>query len=49
MTYGGPRIDPTNPSPESFKLAESLVLLEFIADLFPSANLYTNVGMRVLG
>jgi hypothetical protein len=38
MTYGGPKVDPTNPSPESFKLAESLVLLEFIADLFPSAT-----------
>ena len=42
MTYGGPKVDPSNPSPESFKLAESLILLGFIADLFPSANLYTN-------
>lgn len=42
IAYGGPKVDPTNPSPESVKIAESLILLEFIADLFPSANLYTN-------
>ena len=27
------------PSPESVKIAESLVLVEFIADLFPASNL----------
>jgi len=42
IAYGGPKVDPTNPSPESVKIAESLILLEFIADLFPSANLFTN-------
>lgn len=41
IAYGGPKVDPTNPSPESVKITESLILLEFIADLFPSANLYT--------
>jgi glutathione S-transferase len=39
---GGPKVDPTNTSPEPVKIAESLILLEFIADLFPSANMYTN-------
>ncbi|CAE6359866.1 unnamed protein product [Rhizoctonia solani] len=39
LTYGGPRVDPSNPSPESAKLTESLVLLEFIADLYPSSGL----------
>ena len=42
MAYGGPKRDPTDPPPESFKIAESLIILEFIADLFPTANLYTN-------
>jgi len=42
MTYGGPKVNPTDPSPESFKISESLILLEFIADLFPSTNLYPN-------
>ena len=28
------------PSPESVKIAESLVLVEFIADLFPSAGIF---------
>ena len=30
---------PDVPSPESFKLAESLVICEFIADLFPASGL----------
>ncbi|SRR5258706_4747753 len=42
MTYSGPKDAPTNPSPESFKLTESFILLEFIADLSLSANLYAN-------
>ncbi|KAG6805318.1 hypothetical protein H0H93_005077, partial [Arthromyces matolae] len=33
IAYGGPAVAPDDPSPESTKLAESLVLLEFIADL----------------
>ncbi|KAG8762359.1 hypothetical protein FRC11_009662 [Ceratobasidium sp. 423] len=39
IAYGGPKVDPANPSPESTKLAESLVLLEFIADLYPNSGL----------
>ncbi|CAE6432346.1 unnamed protein product [Rhizoctonia solani] len=39
LTYGGPPVDPSNPSPESAKLTESLVLLEFIADLYPDSGL----------
>lgn len=39
ITYGGPVVPPDEPSPASFKLAESLVILEFIIDLFPEANL----------
>jgi glutathione S-transferase len=32
-------VDPTTPSPESIKIAESLILLEFVADLYPSSGL----------
>ena len=39
MTYGGPKVPTDQPSEESAKLAESLVLLEFIADIFPSSGL----------
>ncbi|EIW75404.1 hypothetical protein CONPUDRAFT_147088 [Coniophora puteana RWD-64-598 SS2] len=39
MTYGGPAVNPDQPSPESTKLSESAVLLEFIADLHPSSGL----------
>lgn len=39
MTYGGPDVPPDEPSSESVKLAESSVLVEFVADLFPEANL----------
>ncbi|KIJ63066.1 hypothetical protein HYDPIDRAFT_93282 [Hydnomerulius pinastri MD-312] len=39
IAYGGPDVDPESPSSESTKLAESLVLVEFIADLYPEANL----------
>ncbi|TFK79089.1 glutathione S-transferase C-terminal-like protein [Polyporus arcularius HHB13444] len=39
IAYGGPQVPPDQPSPESTKLAESLVLVEFIADLYPNANL----------
>ncbi|KAG8712367.1 hypothetical protein FRC11_000319 [Ceratobasidium sp. 423] len=38
ITYG-PKSDPTNPHPQSAKLTESLVPLEFIADLYPESNL----------
>lgn len=39
IAYGGPDVPPEQPSPESIKLTESSVLLEFVADLFPSARL----------
>ncbi|KAF8261501.1 hypothetical protein EI94DRAFT_1780222 [Lactarius quietus] len=39
VVYGSPKSDPENPTPESAKLAESLVLLEFIADLYPDSGL----------
>jgi glutathione S-transferase len=32
-------VSPDQPSPESKKLAESLVLLEFVADLYPNSTL----------
>jgi len=39
IAYGGPEVPADQPSPESTKIAESLVLLEFVSDLYPSANL----------
>ncbi|KAH9917893.1 thioredoxin-like protein [Epithele typhae] len=39
ITYGGPDTDPADPSPESHKIHESLVISEFIADLYPDAHL----------
>lgn len=39
LVYGTPRSDPEHPSAESAKLAESLVLLEFVADLYPDSGL----------
>ncbi|RPD55575.1 glutathione S-transferase [Lentinus tigrinus ALCF2SS1-7] len=39
IAYGGPDVPPDQPSPESVKIAESLVLVEFIADLFPSSGI----------
>jgi len=33
IAYGGPVVDPSQPSTESEKIAESLVLLEFVADV----------------
>jgi len=35
----GAKSDPENPSAQSAKIAESLVLLEFIADLYPDSSL----------
>ncbi|KAJ7258383.1 glutathione S-transferase [Mycena haematopus] len=37
IAYGGPQVSPDQPSPESIKIAESLVLVEFVADLFPDS------------
>jgi glutathione S-transferase len=39
ITYGGPAVPPDQPSPESIKLAESRVLVEFIAELYPASQL----------
>ncbi|KAG2138499.1 thioredoxin-like protein [Suillus clintonianus] len=39
VTYGGPSVEPENPSPLSAKIAESNVILEFLADLYPDSGL----------
>jgi glutathione S-transferase len=39
VVYGSPCSEPENPPAESAKLAESLVLLEFVADLYPGSGL----------
>jgi glutathione S-transferase len=39
IAYGGPDVAPDQPSPESTKIAESLVILEFVADLYPTSTL----------
>ncbi|KAI0646660.1 thioredoxin-like protein [Trametes meyenii] len=39
IAYGGPDVAPDQPSPDSIKIAESLVLVEFVADLFPQSGL----------
>ncbi|KAG6899649.1 hypothetical protein C0993_008329 [Termitomyces sp. T159_Od127] len=47
ITYGGPIVPPDNPSPESIKIAESLVILEFIADISkPGTLLPTDPVLR---
>ncbi|KAI0366054.1 thioredoxin-like protein [Pilatotrama ljubarskyi] len=39
ITYGGPKAPPEDPAPEAIKINESLIILEFLADLFPEAKL----------
>jgi glutathione S-transferase len=39
VTYGGPQVAPDQPSPESIKLNESLVLLDFFTDIDPEHRL----------
>ncbi|KAI0666284.1 thioredoxin-like protein [Trametes maxima] len=39
ITYGGPKTSPDQPSPESVKINESLIIVEFLADLFSEAKL----------
>ena len=40
IVYGGPKLQPgDSPSPDLPQLGESLVILEFLADAFPSAKL----------
>ncbi|KAH9930494.1 uncharacterized protein BXZ73DRAFT_101866 [Epithele typhae] len=39
ITYGCPDTDPADPSPESHKIHESLVICKFISDIYPNARL----------
>jgi glutathione S-transferase len=39
VVYGSSKLDPEHPSPESAKIFESLILLEFVADLYPDSGL----------
>ena len=40
LVYGGPKLKPDEaPAPDTVRLPESLVILEFLADIFPSAKL----------
>jgi glutathione S-transferase len=39
IAYGGPVVPPDQPSPESLKVNESLILLEFINDIDPEHRL----------
>ncbi|KAJ7268045.1 hypothetical protein C8J57DRAFT_1450391 [Mycena rebaudengoi] len=39
QAYGGPAVPPDEPSPNSVKIAESLVLVDFVADLYPDSAL----------
>ncbi|KII86613.1 hypothetical protein PLICRDRAFT_43245 [Plicaturopsis crispa FD-325 SS-3] len=39
ITYGGPEAPPEDPSPEAERITESSILVEFIADLYPSSPL----------
>ncbi|KAG2364199.1 hypothetical protein BDR07DRAFT_1375252 [Suillus spraguei] len=39
LTYGGPNVNPDDPSSLSAKIAESNVILEFLADLYPDSGL----------
>ncbi|KAI0824921.1 thioredoxin-like protein [Trametes gibbosa] len=39
ITYGGPKGNPEDPSPEAAMINESLVILEFLNELFPEAKL----------
>ncbi|KAJ7106357.1 hypothetical protein C8R44DRAFT_843163 [Mycena epipterygia] len=38
VTYGGLKVPAGPPSPESAKIAESLVLIEFVAGLYPQKS-----------
>ncbi|EJD40294.1 hypothetical protein AURDEDRAFT_115924 [Auricularia subglabra TFB-10046 SS5] len=46
IAYGGPKTDPENPSPESVKIPESGILVEFVADLFPDTIMPTDPVRR---
>ncbi|EIW82797.1 hypothetical protein CONPUDRAFT_142947 [Coniophora puteana RWD-64-598 SS2] len=47
LTYGGPPTAPDSPAPESAKIAESHIILEFLADLCPDARLMPPPGAAV--
>ncbi|KAI0302796.1 hypothetical protein B0F90DRAFT_1834512, partial [Multifurca ochricompacta] len=47
VAYGNTGSDPENPSSESVKIAESLVLLEFVADLYPDSGLLPRIRLNV--
>ncbi|KAI0712661.1 thioredoxin-like protein [Earliella scabrosa] len=40
ITYGGPPSPPEAPHPSAAKITESLVILEFLAELFPASGLH---------
>ncbi|KAI0712662.1 thioredoxin-like protein [Earliella scabrosa] len=40
ITYGGPPSPPEAPHPEAARIAESLVIVEFLAELFPASGLH---------
>ncbi|KAH9848994.1 glutathione S-transferase C-terminal-like protein [Lenzites betulinus] len=46
IAYGGPDVPADEPSPHSIKLAESLVLVEFIADLYPHSGLHPSDAVK---
>jgi len=39
IAYGGPLVPGDQPSPESAKLAESMVIVEFLANVFPESEI----------
>lgn len=39
IAYGGPDVQPDDPSPESAKITESLIVIQFLADLAPESDL----------
>ncbi|KAJ7484163.1 glutathione S-transferase [Mycena latifolia] len=39
LAYGGPQVPPEQPSPESDKIVESLIVVEFVADAFPESKI----------
>lgn len=39
LAYGGPDVPPDQPSPDSVKIAESLIIVELVADLFPESSI----------
>jgi glutathione S-transferase len=46
MVYGGPKTSPKEPSPEAVKIAESMVLVEFVNELSGNALLPKDPVLR---